>query len=333
MIKNALYELEPIVDNPKFEGFAFVRDESLRGKGWLDDDFCSTDIKAQGRAWSVAPLAPFWTPQEVVGRVRPFNDYPCVNLLQPAFSRRAIDALRDFLEPNGELLPLVSSVGEYYAYNITTVVDILDQKRSEIEWMDDQHIVAQTISRFECFAEKMAGLSIFHIVEKPTSTFVTQPFVDRVREHGLQGFHFIPLWPLPEGVIWREIDRKTSREESLIETEEGSAPIKGNTVVLAFPLARAKPDQAEKAQLAKFMDELDSLLNNPRRKSRYYGNLEGDDHDRGVSRLFLSCPSADALVKKLRPWLEKLSWNKPIRVIKRYGEYTDPNCREEDAEL
>jgi hypothetical protein len=120
-----------------------------------------------------------------------------VNLQIPAFSRRAVEALRDFLEPNGELLPLVSSIGEYYAYNITTVVDALDHERSDILWYDGNHDIALRIRRYECRAEKLTGLSIFRLVEKPAYTFVHQVFVDRVRQHGLQGFDFTRLWPHP----------------------------------------------------------------------------------------------------------------------------------------
>jgi hypothetical protein len=134
MPENALYNLDPITDDPEFAGFRFVREESLRGQGRLTWDFDPDDVQTKGRAWTVTRMAPTWKPQPVLGRVQPHNDYPCVNLTVPAFNRRAVDALRDFLEPNGELLPLVSSVGEYYAYNITTVVDCLDHERSEIEW-------------------------------------------------------------------------------------------------------------------------------------------------------------------------------------------------------
>jgi hypothetical protein len=200
MPENALYNLDKVTDDPEFEGFAFVREESLRKKGgrftW---DFDPDDIQTKGRAWTVTRLAPFWSPQPVVGRVQPHNDYPCVNLTIPAFSRRAVDALRDFLEPNGELLPLVSPVGEYYAYNITTVVDILDHERSDIIWFDENHDLALRIRGYECIAEKLAGLSIFRLVEMSSSTFVHQVFVDRVRQHGLQGFDFTRLWPHPLG--------------------------------------------------------------------------------------------------------------------------------------
>jgi hypothetical protein len=199
MPENALYRLVRITDDPEFEGFAFVREESLRNKeGRFTWDFGPDDIQTKGRAWTVTPLAPIWSPQPVLGRVKPHNDYPCVNLIIPAFSRRAVDALRDFLEPNGELLPLVSSVGDYYAYNITTVVDILDHERSEIKWFDEKHDIALRITRYECFPERLTGLSIFRLVEMCSSAFVHQVFVDRVRQHGLRGFDFTRLWPHPD---------------------------------------------------------------------------------------------------------------------------------------
>ena len=60
------------------------------------------------------------------------------------------------------------------------------------------------IHRYEFFPEKLIGLSIFRLVEMSARTFVSQAFVDRVREHELQGFHFIKLWPLPAGVNRQE---------------------------------------------------------------------------------------------------------------------------------
>jgi hypothetical protein len=202
MPENALYNLSPITDDPEFDGFGFRDAVSRRNKRRLADDFMPDDIPTKGRAWTVTRMAPTWKPQPVLGQVQPHNDYPCVNLTIPAFSRRAVNALRDFLEPNGELLPLVSPVGEYYAYNITTVVDLLDHERSDIDWYSGPHDIALHIRRYECIPEKLTGLSIFRLVEKPAYTFVHQVFVDRVREHGLQGFHFKRLWPVPTVTVY-----------------------------------------------------------------------------------------------------------------------------------
>src|SRR5260370_19682769 len=124
-----LFKLECITTDPTYEGFGFISAQSLRNKARLSFDFDPDDIATKGRAWTVTPMGTIWRPQPVEGRVYAFNDYPCVNLTIPAFSRRAVDVLRDLLEPNGELLPLVSSVGEYYAFNTTKVADILDHYR------------------------------------------------------------------------------------------------------------------------------------------------------------------------------------------------------------
>jgi hypothetical protein len=337
MSKNGLFELAPMMDDPRFEGFGFVRRESLRGKRSLLADFMPDNMIAQGRGWTVTPLSSVWTPQPVAGRVRPFNDHPCISLTIPAFSRRAVDGLREFLEPNGELLPLVSTVGEYFAYNIMTVADILDEVKSEIRWLSDKHTFDQVfeIDRYECYAERMAGLSIFRLVQRPSRTFVTQVFVDRVRQQELQGFHFIKVWPLPDRVSWRELDKEERKKKVQVKTKRGPKPVKGNTVVLRLPIAKAKPSKAEKDRLAKLMDEIDALLNDLAAKPTdpLLGSLEGDDVVEGELRLFLSCPNADALVERLRPWLKSLSWHGGVKVLKRYGEMNDANCPEEYVEL
>jgi hypothetical protein len=338
--EKAMYKLQTITDNPLFEGFGFVRHESIRGKSIrghsrLDWDFLPDDLKTKGRQWCVTRLAPFWTPQAVTGRVRAFNDYPCVNLVIPAFSRRAVDALRDLVEPNGELLPLVSRVGEYYAYNITTVADVLDLKQSEIQWMDNRHIFALSINRYECHGDRMEGLSIFRLVEHGAAAFVTQVFVDRVREHNLRGFHFVKLWPLRKDITWRQVESEQLDNAIRISTPEGRVQIKGNTVVLLLPYEKEDPSAEEKARVAKIVDEIDDLLYDPAaaEDAPYFGSLEGNEHFEGSFRLFLSCPDADALVEKLRPWLEGILWPGGVHVLKRYGPYGDAECREEYVSL
>jgi hypothetical protein len=342
MTGRVLYRLEPITDNPKYEGFAFVREESIRenavkSQNRLAWDFGANNMQTAERAWTVLPLTPFWTPQPVIGRVRPFNDYPCVNLTVPAFSRRAVDALRDLLEPNGELLPLDSPLGEYFAYNTTTVADVLDLERSKVRWLNGEHILQHIyeIEHYECFAERIDGLSIFLLVEKPSPPHVTQLFVDRVHQCGLQGFHFVKVWPWTPSVSWREENRKQRKKELKVKTKKASIPIKGNSLVLLFSTSETEPNKAEKDQLAQLMDEIDGLLYDPKATpdAPYLGSLEGDDHHAGKIRLFLSCPDADALVEKLRPWLTTLSWPGQVQAVKRYGEFADPDCREEAVEL
>jgi hypothetical protein len=334
MVKNALYKLQCVTDNPIFEGFAFKQNKSLRGEGRLVWDFGTDNIQTKGRAWSVPPLAPIWKPQPVIGRVRTFNDYPCVNLTIPAFSHRAVEVLRDLLEPNGELLPLVSDVGEYFAYNLTKVADILDPSRSEINW-NANRITASQIMRYVCFQERMEGLSIFQLVENPGIVYVTQVFQDRVNEHDLQGFHFNKVWSAEEDGSLQQLDKKPKEREKESKLGIDPAILKGNTVVLLLPIARAKPGKSEQAKLAKILDELDKVLYNAHAtpNTSYFGNLEGNDYHESQIRIFLSCPNADILVDKIRPLLSALSWKRKIEVLKRYGALVNANCREEYVEL
>lgn len=126
----SVYVLSKILDNPLFEGFGFVSDKPVRNTLRRSADFLPDDVKTMKRKWTAPILSSLWTPQEVQGRVNSFNDFPCIMMDIPAFSARAVRALKDYLEPNGELLPLVSDIGEYYAYNTRTIVDALDPVKS-----------------------------------------------------------------------------------------------------------------------------------------------------------------------------------------------------------
>jgi len=204
-----LYKLEPILDIREYEGFGSVdSNASVRGTGHVIFDFSPDSI--EDRNWQVPRLSKLWKPHPVTGKVRPWNDYPCLNLEIPAFSRRAVDALRDLLEPHGELLPLVSSVGEYYAFNVTTIADVLDHERSEIDWTGEGRILASTVKRFELLPNADCP-PICHLVELMTEVFVTDIFVERIAEHRLNGFNAIPVWPLAPGEDWWELEKARQR--------------------------------------------------------------------------------------------------------------------------
>jgi hypothetical protein len=321
-LRNAVYELQPILDDPKYEGF---------GTASIEPFPKSLPRGRRSRDWQMLRLAPKWVPIEVVGRVRKFNDYPCVGLSHPAFSQRAVDALRDLLEPNREILPLASPLGTYYHFNVTKVADVLDLKRSEICWAIEP-FTASTIEHYEFDPRRLQGLTIFVLPESPVP-YVTNTFVERVEKHGLKGFRFIKVWPLPPGINWRELARAEKHRQKRKGLPKGQT-VKGNTVVIRLALAdpKSKGSKAEKQAVNRLMDQLDALLVDADSELPAVGSLEGHDYGAaGECRLFLSCPDADALVEKLRPWLKHLSWPKGFSVRKRYGEYVDIKAREEDA--
>src|ERR1700737_155861 len=58
------------------------------------------------------------------------SDFPTFLKTVPAFSRRAAELLGNLLKPYGEILPLICDSGEYFAYNVTTLVDAMDLEAS-----------------------------------------------------------------------------------------------------------------------------------------------------------------------------------------------------------
>lgn len=117
----------------------------------------------------------------------PSGDFPWCSF--PAFSKRAVEALRNLLEPNGEILPLICEFGDYYAFNTTSVVDALDEERSELKRFKSSGRISE-ILRYEFYPEKLQGLSIFKLRQFPAGDYVTDTFVQRVQEAGLVGFDF-----------------------------------------------------------------------------------------------------------------------------------------------
>src|SRR5436189_5584851 len=52
---------------------------------------------------------------------------------EPAVNFRTVEALSDILRANGQILPLLSEAGRYCVYNVTTVLDALDEDRSVLK--------------------------------------------------------------------------------------------------------------------------------------------------------------------------------------------------------
>jgi hypothetical protein len=151
-----------------------------------------------------SPMAASWQPllveilRDARHRNRPRSDFPAFGG-DPVFSKRAIEALRDLLEPNGEILPLRCHEGTYFAYNVTRLVDALDEARSELERFSSGRIM--WIERPVFFPVRIASEVIFKIPQSPNRTFVTDRFAQRIQEQGLVGFDLQPVWSGPDGAL------------------------------------------------------------------------------------------------------------------------------------
>lgn len=121
------------------------------------------------------------------------SDYPCSGGI-PVFNQNSVEALVDILEDNGQLLPLNSRDGNFYAYNTTTLVPALDKERSDLSRNQSGNIIK--VSRYSFIYEVICNLTIFKLscFSQRAWPFVTDRFIDRIREHDLKGFRPNLVW-------------------------------------------------------------------------------------------------------------------------------------------
>ena len=132
-----------------------------------------------------------WNPE--MSRL-PKGDYPFLMLGLPIFTRRAIEVLGDLLEGNGEIIPTTCEGDQIFFFNVTKVIDALDESDSEVIRFDDSSDVMR-IGRHVFFRIKLVGSLIFKIPQWPTRrVYVTDRFVKRVESTGLKGFWFRRVW-------------------------------------------------------------------------------------------------------------------------------------------
>jgi hypothetical protein len=314
-MSTSIYKLQPIVDDPRYEGFAVSK---------LPDDLPET---IHTKDWRPRRLSGTWVAPLGRGRVREFNDFPGINLGEPAFSEKAVQILADFLEPNGEILPIKTNTkGRYFYYNVLTVVDVLDRNSSTVTWTT-RGVMARSIDHFVFRTECIVGLSIFRIIEVPTSKFVTQSFVDRVQEHDLKGFNFIKVWPLPEGTHWDPLVRSNQRPTKQVESAKPA--IKNHSVIICLRLgAEHKVTKSHLKRVERLMNEAENLLADGAQNHQDVGGLEGHECVGSEMRLFFACPSAEELATRLLPWLKQIDWSDGLYAIKRQGPFADAKASE-----
>jgi hypothetical protein len=161
---------------------------------YTDDD----DIIEFNRRFNGAPLKKTWTSQYMFRfarnpRILIKGDTPGLSTHIPVFSSRAVTAVMDLLQDSGELLPIVCDDEYYSIFNVTRVVDALDEPKSKLRLFSDGKIM--DIDRHAFFPEKLKGIHIFKIPQSVLmDVFITDTFVDIVKTAGLKGFEFRPVW-------------------------------------------------------------------------------------------------------------------------------------------
>jgi hypothetical protein len=175
--------------------------EPAVANGWewalpLDESSNLTIAEAFGK-----PIEATWTPIEMRvlrqdERGRPWKeaDMPWMGEHLLVLRPRAVSALRDLCLQAGELLPLTCIDADLVAWNVTTVVNALDQEKSKVLRFPSGRVMSIKQARFK--PEVVDGLVAFRIPEVRTSIFVGSALVERVKEAGLTGTRFKEVWPV-----------------------------------------------------------------------------------------------------------------------------------------
>ncbi len=319
--ESAIYHLRGSSD-PRFKCLTYKAKKSLLGNQLPVEDWDTVDDAHGG--WLPPPLGKLWTPQPVGGDVPPFVDYPTLELATPAFSPRAVQALRQLLEAGGELLEIRHKNGPYFALNVTKQTEALDVRKAEIKWFSDAvGVRARDITRFEFHKSKLRGLSIFSLKQTPRFTLVTEEFKQRVEAAGLNGFAFTKVWPPPPGVYWRDaqIEARRSSKKKL--------DLFGESLILRFRPKSEGPTPKEKKQIHDYAAELNSLLTNQQSiTDPYYGSVESVEFAEEDCRIFLSCPNVENLISYLNDWIQHIEWPGEFHMVKRFGNLFDTKAKE-----
>lgn len=125
------------------------------------------------------------------------------------FSARAKAVIGPRINSLGRWLELDCEEAPYWLFDVTNVVDALDEQQSELLRFDSGEVMR--IVRFAFDSERVQSQMLFKIPQVSSHNLVTQEFVDLVKNAGLTAFHFKPIWDWELGSIDSKSARSTAR--------------------------------------------------------------------------------------------------------------------------
>ncbi|TIU49294.1 MAG: hypothetical protein E5W19_13880 [Mesorhizobium sp.] len=125
-----------------------------------------------------------------------YSDFPWLGEHVLILRATALKSLRPILERYGEFLSLRGDE-PIWLFNVTTVVDALDEERSRIVRFDDGGIM--TIENLVLRAEAIGGAEIFKLPERAdgvrvSDIYLQDTIVRQIGELGLKGIAFELVW-------------------------------------------------------------------------------------------------------------------------------------------
>jgi hypothetical protein len=124
----------------------------------------------------------------------PKSDFPSVARHIPIFSVRAYKALSDLLDGQGQPFAISTGHEDYLLFNVTRVVDALDEESSEVKKFKSSGRIMDILTH-SFHPKRLVGLTIFKIPQVSLmNVYVTDAFKERVQRSNLVGFSFSLVW-------------------------------------------------------------------------------------------------------------------------------------------
>ena len=155
--------------------------------------FLAWDGSQQGQRWNAVKVRRVRADERQ--EFKP-SDFPWLGSHALVMRRRAVDALRNILVAHGEVLPLATEDVELYVFN-ARAIDALDEERSTIIRFPETNRIMR-LKKVTFVEAAISDAEIFRLPHRASPTYVSQRFVDRVKDAGLVGLQFKNVWSSTE---------------------------------------------------------------------------------------------------------------------------------------
>jgi hypothetical protein len=173
--------------------FAMLRTTSNEDSKLLFDRFNGDPFPLE--AWKSFPLVRDPVNKDEASS-QELGDVACIDSYGSILnlSQRALDTLLPHITQFGEMLPVKFDEAPFAIFNVTNVVDALDEPASDVKYFKSSGRV-MAIDDFVFKPEAVKDQWIFKIPQRPGSySLVTDRFVKVVQDAGLRGFGFTKVW-------------------------------------------------------------------------------------------------------------------------------------------
>jgi hypothetical protein len=153
------------------------------------------DGKPRARSWK--PIAMKRLKDFGDGRPVQPVDFPCGSGGSDLpMTDAAREKIRPYVEKYGEFLPLSCDEGKFWTFDVTHIVDALDENASDVLRSSDDPQVVIMILKHVFHPEKLTADWMFKLPQsRCLGPFVTDPVVNLIRGSGLTGLEFKRVWP------------------------------------------------------------------------------------------------------------------------------------------